>query len=491
MEFPPTSATLQTLPNGLSLILAPDPSAPVISTQIWVETGSIHENQHLGSGIAHFLEHMVFKGGGDFGPVELAESVQAAGGHWNAYTTFDRTVYYIDGPDSGLDTFLAVLAAMVFQPHLPEEEFEKEKDVIRREIDMGLDDPDDRASRLLFSTVFCEDARKHPVIGHRDLFDQITYEDLSNYHRERYSPDNACLCIAGNFDPAKIKPLVDRLFATLPRFSGASPMVPTEPQQLAPRFNRDTFAIPASKVTLAWTIPALGHPDVPAFDLAAVILGRGRSARLYRSIRENQGLALEIAAWSWSMARQPGIFAVSAEVQTENRDTLITAIRKELSEFSSSSFEDDLTKAKRQVAASQFRTLTTVSGKATDLASNWHEARDLDFTRRYLAQLEAVTAADIRRALSTLTESNETLTVLDPEEARPQGQPAQPAPKRSTPETFQLSNGMTIALLPDPRVPVIALQAAIRAGAASETTTTAGINRLLAAALPQATLRHS
>jgi len=491
MEFPSTSASLETLPNGLSLILDPDPSSPVVSTQLWIETGSIHEGSHLGAGLSHFLEHMVFKGGGEFGPVELAESVQAAGGHWNAYTSFDRTVYYIDGPDTGLTTFLDVLCSMVFKPHLPESEFEKEKDVIRREIDMGLDDPDDRASRLLFSTVFSHEPRRHPVIGYRELFDTITYEDLRNYHRERYSPDHACLCIGGNFDPEALRETIDQVFVSLPRTASAPPLIPAEPIQLAPRSNRATFAVPASKVTLGWKIPALGHPDVPAFDIAAAMLGRGRSARLYRRLREDRGLALEISAWSWSMANQMGIFAVSAETLPENREALVEAIREELVSFSSSSFEEELAKAKRQIAASQFRSLTTVSGRATDLASNWHEARDLDFTRRYLAQLEAVTATDVRRALGSLTEANETLTILDPEGTPSPAAKGSNTRKRLEPETFTLANGTTIALLPDSRVPVVALQAAVRAGSPSESIETAGINRLLAAALPQATRHRS
>jgi len=491
MEFPPTSATTRILPNGLTLILDPDDSAPVVSSQLWVETGSIHEGRLLGSGVSHFLEHMVFKGGGAFGPSDLAETVQAAGGHWNAYTSFDRTVYYIDGPATGLTTFLDVLAAMVFHPHLPESEFEKEKDVIRREIDMGLDDPDDTNHRLLFTTAFTRDARRQPVIGHRQLFDAITYDDLRTYHATRYTPDRACLCLAGDFDPAVILEKIDALFASIPRGSGEEPLVPVDPTQLGPRRGRDTFAIPTSRITLSWKIPALGHPDVPALDIAAAILGRGRSARLYRSIREEKELALEISAWSWSQSNGEGLFAVSAETSPDKREALIAAIRAELAAFPNSQLEDDLAKAKRQIAASQFRTLTTISGRASDLASNWHEARDLNFTRRYLAQLDAVTAADIRRAFGNLTDTIETLTILDPEGTPAPASVAAKKRQRPEPETFTLANGTTIALLPDPKVPIIAIQAAIRAGAASETSTTAGLNRLLAAALPQATRHRS
>ncbi|WP_367871400.1 M16 family metallopeptidase [Luteolibacter sp. Populi] len=491
MDYPATAATLESLPNGLTLILDPDPAVPVVSAQLWVESGSLHEGALLGSGLSHFLEHMVFKGGGRFGADELATTVQAAGGHWNAYTTFDRTVYYIDGPATGLDTFLEVLAAMVFAPALPEADFDKEKDVIRREIDMGLDDPDDVASRLMFSTAFASDPRRHPVIGHRGLFDAIRYEDLTGYHRARYTPDRCGLCLAGDFDAEAVREAITSHFGGFARGSGAEPVVPQDGVQLGPRRGRASFAVPASRISLGWKIPPLGHPDVPAYDLAAAILGRGRSARLYRHLREERGLALEISAWSWSNAGRDGIFAISAEVEPEKRDELIAAILQELAAFPSTALDDDLAKARRQIAASQFKTLTSVSGRASDLASNWHEARDLDFTRRYLAALNATTAADVRRAMGRLTEDQMTLTILDPEEA-PAPASLKPAARvRPEPECLTLPNGAVIALLPDHRVPVFAAQVAVRAGLISEIPENAGLNTLLASTLPQGTMHRS
>ncbi|GAA5481752.1 M16 family metallopeptidase [Haloferula sargassicola] len=491
MDFPAPTAQIETLPNGLTLILDPSPAAPVVSAQVWVETGSIHEDQLLGTGLSHFLEHMVFKGGGNFGPAELAGTVQGAGGHWNAYTTFERTVYYIDGPASGLDAFLEVLAAMVFHPHLPESEFEKEKDVIRREIDMGLDDPDDRGHRLLFETAYSHDARRQPVIGHRELFDRIQYDDLRRYHATRYTPNRCCLCLAGDFDPALVREKIDTLFGSLPRGMACEPSPPAEPDQLSPRVGRDTFAIPATRLTLAWKTPPAGHPDQPALDLAAAVLGKGRSARLYRALREDRPLALEISAWSWSPASGDGLFAVSAEVLPEKRDELLAGIRRLLADFPDTKLRKDLDKARRQIASAQFKTLATVSGRATDLASNWHQARDLDFTRHYLQELDRVTPDDVRRAIRHLLETPEILVFLDPEDA-----PAPAAVRTATPavhevETFTLPNGATLSLLPDPRVPLISLQAAIRCGAPAETPATAGINRLFAASLPHGTQRHS
>lgn len=491
MEYPTTSATVETLPNGLTLILDPDPAAPVVSTQIWVATGSMHEDGHLGAGISHFLEHMVFKGTRDFAGDILADTVQAAGGHWNAYTSFDRTVYYIDGPSASLPVFLKTLVNLVFYPTLPESEFEKEKDVIRREIDMGLDDPDNAASRLLFSTVFTLDPRRHPVIGHRHLFDAIQHQDLVGYHRARYTPDRCFAVISGDFEANAAREMMAGLTAASLTGGGREPLVAIDPPQLGPRRARETFAIPTSRISLAWKIPALDHPDAPAFDLLAGILGRGRASRLHRVLREEKELALEISAFSWTGPGREGLLAASADANPAKRDELIEAILLELSAVSLSELDADLDKAKRQIAASQFRSLTTASGRATDLASNWHEARDLDFTRRYLAAVQAVTADDIRRAAATLTDERLTVTILDPLDAAP---PARTSKSRRIREEIQihtLSSGLTFALMPDHRVPLVHLQAAIRGGLPSETRQTNGLNQLLAATLTKGTLTRT
>ncbi|MES2476066.1 MAG: pitrilysin family protein [Verrucomicrobiota bacterium] len=491
MEYPVTAATVETLPNGLTLILDPDPSAPVVSAQFWVETGSMHEDEHLGAGLSHFLEHMVFKGTRDHDGETLADTVQAAGGHWNAYTTFDRTVYYIDGPATSLEVFMQVLTGLVFRPTLPESEFENEKDVIRREIDMGLDDPDNVASRLLFSTAFLQDPRRHPVIGHRHLFDAIRHDDLTAYHRRRYTTDRTFCVISGDFDPDQAREMATTLTADLQPGCGREPLVAIDAPQLGPRHARETFAVPTSRISLAWKMPALDHPDTPAFDVLAAILGRGRSSRLHRVLREEKELALEISAFCWANSGREGLIAVSADALTANRDALIPAILAEVAAVASSPLDDDLAKAQRQIAASQFRSLTTASGRAADLASNWHEARDLDFTRRYLAAIQAVTAADIRRVAATLTEQRLTRTLVDPTDATPPARTSKTARSVGEILVHTLSNGLQIALIPDHRVPLVHLQAAVRGGMPSEIPENNGLNQLLAATLTKGTTTRS
>lgn len=491
MEYPISSASVETLPNGLTVILDPDPTAPVVSAQIWVATGSMHEDGHLGAGLSHFLEHMVFKGTRDFDAETLADTVQAAGGHWNAYTTFDRTVYYIDGPADSLAVFLKTLTGLVFFPILPEAEFAKEKDVIRREIDMGLDDPDHAATRLLFATAFVLDPRRHPVIGQRPLFDSIAYRDLVGYHRQRYIPEHCVVVVSGDFDPAQARTSLVDLTADSVATCVRAPFVAIDPPQLGPRRARETFAIPTSRISLAWKIPALDHPDAPAFEVLAAILGRGRASLLHRRLREARELALEISAMAWTGPGREGLFAVSADADPTKRDALIEAIFAELAGLTTLPLDDDLAKAKRQIAASQFSTLTSASGRASDLASNWHEARDLDFTRRHLAAIQAVSAEAVRRVAATLTDQRLTLTILDPLDAPAPARIAKTARRREDIEVHTLPNGLTLALIPDHRVPLVHLHAAVRAGLPSETPGSNGLNQLLAATITKGTATRS
>jgi zinc protease len=491
MEYPTTSATVETFSNGLTLILDCDSAAPVVSAQIWVATGSMHEDQHLGAGISHFLEHMVFKGTRDDDADTLAETVQAAGGHWNAYTSFDRTVYYIDGPSSSLQIFLKTLTGLVFYPTLPESEFEKEKDVIRREIDMGLDDPDNAASRLLFSTAFIQDPRRHPVIGHRHLFDAIRHSDLTDYHQSRYTPDRCFVVISGDFDSDLARNWVQALTAEKLTGGGREPLVAIDPPQLGPRRRRETFAIPTSRITLAWKSPSLSHPDAPTFEVLATILGSGRSSRLQRVLRDEKELALEISAFSWTGPGREGVIAVSADAEPAKRDQLIAAILSEVSQLPNADLLTDLAKAQRQIATSQFRSLLSASGRAADLASNWHEARDLDFTSRYLAAIQSVTVDDLRRVARTLTDEQLNLTILDPLDSLPPAHMGKSARVHEEIQVHTLSNGLTLAFLPDHRVPLVHIQAAVRAGLNSETPENYGIGQLLASTLPKGTLTRS
>ncbi len=489
MDFPASTAHLETLDHEFDTILDPIQDSPVISAQIWVETGSQHESALAGSGISHLLEHMVFKGTDRFTGEALSQEVQAAGGQWNAYTSFDRTVYYIDGPKKSLDLFLSALIEMVFRPSFPEGDYEKEKDVIRREIAMGLDDPDSVASQLLFRTSFQRDHRRHPVIGHRDLFDAITYEEMKNYHAARYRTHNSFLVLSGGFEPQEAREIITRELDKGLRPPAAFPITsPSEPQQMGERRAQRSFAIPNTHLSLTWQIPGLTHADAPALDLLSIILGGGQSSPLYRSIREEKNLAHSIGSYSWMPADGPGIFTAYAEVESDKAHEVEKEILQQIKLLAGSDFTHPMARAFRQVASQQFKTLTTASGRASDLASNWHSARDLNYTRTAIQNLASVSEADLRRVIATyLTSANLSVTSLVPE-----GEVAVASESEATAKNGQiiehtLSNGLRLILQRDPTVPVVYSQTALIAGSLSESPASAGLNGLLSRVLTKGT----
>ncbi len=491
MQFPTTNASLHTISNGLTVITQVDRTAPVVSAQCWIASGSQHEDKFSGSGLSHLLEHMVFKGTASFTGAELATRVNAEGGQWNAYTSFDRTVYYIDGPSSSWGTFVRILFELVFLPRFPEKDFETERDVIRREIDMGKDDPDSVASQLLFHTFFQHDPRRHPVIGHRTLFDALSYEDMVAYHRHRYLPSNSIFVLSGDFDPDEALSHLEKMIEPLPDQPLAPVNIHREPRQLGRRNKRRSFPVPVSKTTLAWQIPGLDHPDSPALELLAGVLGGGRSSQLYRRFHEQEGLAHYIGSWAWSPADGPGMFSVSADVDYEKRDLLEEAVLSSLTLSPECEPQPSLDKARRQIFAQQFKTLSTASGRATDLASNWHEARNLNFTRDYLDLLNQVTTDDLARvARHYLRPDTVSITSLDPDEAH---SPIHISPPASVPGeiTMQvLDNGLTLLMRPDPRVPTVSFHGVFRTGRLVETPENCGINALHASLLTKGTEGH-
>src|SRR5246127_4745368 len=174
IAFPPSTAQKWILPNGLTVIVQEDHSAPVASVQAWCATGSIFEDEKLGAGLSHILEHMLFKGTKTQSRNAIAQKIQDVGGYINAYTSFDRTVFWIDVPREGVSTALNVLADAMMNSTLPPDEYRKEQEVIRREFAMGFDDPERMVSQLMFATAYQRHPYRLPVIGQMEIYNQLS-----------------------------------------------------------------------------------------------------------------------------------------------------------------------------------------------------------------------------------------------------------------------------------------------------------------------------
>src|SRR5213595_1009176 len=319
ITFPSSSTQKWFLPNGLTIIVQEDHSAPVASVQAWCATGSIDEDEHLGAGLSHILEHMLFKGTKTRSTNVIAQKIQDVGGYINAYTSFDRTVFWIDVPKDGIVAALDILADAMMNSTLPPEEYQKEQEVIRREFAMGMDDPDRMSGLLLFSTAYQVHPYRFPVIGEIEIYNQLTQEQVMQYYKTRDVPNNLTFLVVGDVDAQKVRQQLTELFKPYPEKSLQPVFVPAEPPQLGRREVHKEFSTELTHLSLAWHIPEVTSPDVPALDLLSTILGDGRSSRLYQRVREEAGLAFGISAFSYTPG-DPGLFGIDATLDPKKRD---------------------------------------------------------------------------------------------------------------------------------------------------------------------------
>ncbi|HTZ21353.1 MAG TPA: pitrilysin family protein [Opitutaceae bacterium] len=483
----------QVLPNGLTLIVKPDHSAALASVQVWVKTGSIHEGANLGAGLSHFLEHMLFKGTDRRAGREISATVQAHGGYINAYTTFDRTVYYIDLPSEHVGVAIDLLADATLHSTLPADEVARERDVILREIAMTRDDPDQRLSEGLFDTAFRVHPYRHPIIGHREVFAAVTRDDLVAYYRARYVPNNLVVVIVGAVDPAAVRAEVERHFGGAPRVRLAPVFVPDEPAQLAPRAHHRFEDVELTRAGLAWQIPGLTHPDAPRLDLLATILGAGDSSVLWQAIREKARLVHTIDAHSWNPG-SGGLFYVSFTCEADKRQQAAAAIQRELARCATRGFTAaQMAKALRQLVVGEINTRKTMSGQASRLGAAEVVVGDLDYGRSYFEGLRRATAAGLRRVLRTyLVPARLTEVSLNPKAAVAPA--VAPPPGAAVPGDFEeirLPNGARLLLQPDRHLPNLHLRLLCQGGPMFESPAQRGATALLATLLTKDTRRRS
>src|SRR5437016_1523565 len=463
IAFPPSSAQKWVLPNGWTIIGKEDNSAPVASVQAWCATGSIDEDAHLGAGLSHILEHMLFKGTQTRSTNQIAQKIQDVGGYINPYASFDGTVFSIDVPKDGVSTALDILADAMVNSTLPPEEYQKEQEVIRREFAMGMDDPDRMAGLLLFATAYQRHPYRFPVIGEIEIYNQLTQEQVMQYYKTRYVPNNLTFIVAGDVDEEKVQQQLTELFKPYPEQSLKPVFIPGEPPQLGRREVHQEFPTELTHLEFAWHIPEITNPDVPALDLLSTIFGEGRSSRLYRRVREEAGLAFGISAFSYTPG-DPGLFGIDATLDPKKRyaaEQLVLRIIDEVKQAGVTA--EELTKAKKISLSHHLGALTTMRGQASDIGSNWFLTRNLNFSRDYLDAVQKVTLDDIKRvAANYLTDTNLTLVSLNPKgslAAKAEGPRVAVAAEI---QKFELSNGLRLLVREDRRLPLVAMGAVFR-----------------------------
>lgn len=484
----PPGTRLTTLENGLVIIIREDPSAPVVSAQAWCKAGSIDEGKWIGAGLSHMLEHMLFKGTTHRGAGAIDQEVQDAGGYMNAYTSFDRTVYYINVPSTGSKIAIDILCDIMQNATLPPDEVEKEKQVILREMDMNQDDPSRRASRRLFETAYIRSPYRYTVIGYPDIFNELQREDVVAYYKEKYAPNNTFFVIVGDIKAAEVEAQIREAYKGI-KARPLPPMVlPSEPAQAAQREVLEEAPIELGHFHFAWHIPDLRHPDVPVLDVLATLLGNGHSSRLYQEIRERSGLVHSIDSWTYNPGN-PGLLGISGVVDGNQFEPARAAVLNELDKVKSGFVSDaEILKAVKQFTAATLATRKTMQGQAQDVGGNWLAANDLNFSERYLAAVKRVTREEIQRvARKHLVSENRTLYALLPTGTVLQRVESAEKIVDHAIQKVDFPNGLRLLIKADHRLPFVEFRTVFQGGVLAETQENNGQTLLLAKTLLKGT----
>jgi len=481
-------AKVTRLDNGLMVIVREDRSAPVVSAQAWCRAGSVDEGRWLGAGLSHVLEHMLFKGTSTRGAGRIDQEIHDAGGYMNAYTSFDRTVYWINVPNTGGRVAVDILCDIMQHATLPSDELVKELDVIRREMDMCHDDPGRRSSRRLFETAYTRSPYRYPVIGLPDIFNTLTREDVAGYYRSKYSPNNLFFVVVGD---VKSQEVVDQITAAFAECKArpvpVDPLI-EEPRQTAPRESVEEATVELGHIHFSWHIPELRHPDVPALDVLSVILGTGRSSRLHQQVREREGLVHTVEAWTYNPG-SPGLFGVSSVLDGDKFRVASDAVLKEIERLKSGGVTaEELTKAVKQMAAGTLAARKTMQGQAQEMGGSWLAVGDLGFSTRYLAAVGKVTSEDLTRvAREYLTDDNRTLAALLPKGSRPAVEVRETTAVSEPVRKITMPNGLRLLVKEDRRLPFVEMRCVLGGGVLAETASDSGITGLMTRMLMKGT----
>ncbi|RJP23060.1 MAG: insulinase family protein [Candidatus Abyssobacteria bacterium SURF_5] len=481
------------LDNGMTVILLENHNSPVVTIQAWVRAGTVTEQEFIGSGVSHFVEHMLFKGTDRRSVGQLGEEVKAAGGQTNAYTGYDRTVYYITFHRDSFDKCLDILSDALMNSTFDPAEVEKEREVILKEIKMNRDDAFRRLYMRAQLTAYAVHPYGNPVIGYENLLRNLTRDDLVTYYKRLYIPNNITFIAVGDLDADDAFPKIEAAFADFQRKSISPITVPSEPPQEGGREYSEEFDVTVAQSMMGFHGPSLFSDDVYPMDVLAIILGGGDTSRLYRELREKQGIVYHIDAWS-ATPRDPGMFWVSSSFEPENAEKVRQAIWQQIEKVKAEQVtEEELETARAKVLSSYLFSRESVEGQARSLGTGEVEAHDLNYDKRYVDSVARVTAAEIQGvARKYFFEENMVVTALFPRGKGPAAEVVQ-REERHVPqiEKTVLSNGITLLLRDGPSTETVSIKSIFLGGALAETPETNGITNLMSKTMLKGTKTRS
>ncbi|BAU14864.1 peptidase M16 domain-containing protein [Leptolyngbya sp. NIES-3755] len=502
------------LENGLTVLTKEVPTAPVVTVQVWYRIGSRDEAQGV-NGIAHQLEHLMFKGTSDR-PIQFGRLFNALGSQSNAFTSYDQTAYFGTVAKEKLTALLALEADRMQNALINPDSLTSEKRVVISELQGYENSPDYRLDRAVMRAAFPNSPYGLPVGGTKADVEKFEVEQVRDYYSNYYSPDNATLILVGDFKTEPTLQTVKEVFGKVPKREKAKPTAQKTPTTIAnpakpsqPIVLREPGSAPL--LNMVYPLPKAAEPDVPALHVLDLVLTQGRSSRLYQALVET-GLVSGFSGYPANMI-SGGWYDLSATAAAnQDLNKVNEAVQAVLADIRSKGVTtEELTRAKTQLKSSVLLQNRDITSQAQQLGFDQTVTGDYKYTDRFLAQVDRVTSADLQRVAKTyFTPEKATIGFFQPTSidgkagsgvnagqtaekfnAGPPVDPAQvakylPAVQKSDrttqslPERLVLPNGLKVLLIRDTSTPTVSLNAAMQAGSEFDSDAKAGIAKLTA-----------
>ncbi|MFN7170682.1 MAG: M16 family metallopeptidase [Candidatus Omnitrophota bacterium] len=480
------------LNNGLTILARQIANHHLVSLELLVKTGSAKEGAYAGTGISHFLEHLIFKGTEKYTAGEIARYLKLLGGEIKAFTTHEYTSFVVTVPADKVEKALEVLKESVLNPALREEDFLRERQVILKEILMNEDEPERRIFRLFWQNFYRLHPYKYPVIGYKELFSKLTLEEIRNYHKVNYVPNNMLLSIVGGISDEDLEK-VKTTFSQIERGKEKQHIGVIEPAHISPYVYEENYPTKLMYLMLGFPGVEINHHDLYALDLLATLLGGGKSSRLYQRLIIRENLAYNLSSFNHTPGER-GIFGIYLIGEYKDQEKIIKTIWEEirrLKKFSPSAGEVD--KAKNILLHQYYLEHERVEDQAHQLALGELFSRNPEFYSFYLNKIKMVKPRELKRiAKKYLREESLTLVSLIPPHSQEKiSEPKEIQEYNEEIKKISLKNGLTLLLKEDHTLPLTCFQVVCLGGLRLEKKENNGVSNLCAHLLTRGTLYKS
>lgn len=403
------------LDNGLKVLLKPNRETPMISWQVWYKVGSRNEPLNL-TGIAHYLEHIMFKGTQVFKKGEIAQSIQLRGGIFNAFTGDDYTAYFENFSPENLELAIRLEADRMRNSRIDHDEVELERSVIVSELEGNKNNPQNLLYETLREAAFSVHTYRNPVIGWREDLDKINSANMKEFYDTYYSPDNATAILLGNFDTKTALDLISKYFGKYKKSTKLRPVVPQEPEQIAEKKLIIRNGGYTKLLAIGFHIPEFNDADTFPLSVISDIVFSGMSSRLYPKLVDT-GLAISVSGVAESSI-DPGLFRIIVVLNPEADISKVESIiDAELENLKNNVSDDELNLAKAKEEASFIYQRDGAYEEGMQIG--YFEAISSDWTNyaRWVENINKITTEDVKRvAKKYFKPSNKTVVHLLPEE---------------------------------------------------------------------------